>query len=79
MRTAAAVRGFAKKSGYPVRWVTSGADSQSVQYVPFDIWTSCKACTHWKIKDHPPNPPLDLFVSATTEVLANTAVKFRTP
>ena len=33
-------------------WVTSGADLQSVQYVPFDIWTSCKACKHWKIKDH---------------------------
>ena len=34
-------------------WVTSsGADSQSVQYVPFVIWTICKACTFRKIKDH---------------------------
>ena len=31
---------------------TSGADSQSVQYVPLDIWTSCKASTHCKNKDH---------------------------
>ena len=32
--------------------VTSGAELQSVQYVLFDIWTRCKACTHTKIKDH---------------------------
>ena len=36
--------------------VTSGADSQSVKYVLLDIWTSCKACTHWKIKDHSCKP-----------------------
>ena len=27
-------------------WVTSGAESQNVQYVPFDIWTSYIACKH---------------------------------